>query len=131
MMTRFDRNPYRLARDGHRGWVAGVCAGIADHLGIGVAPVRVVAVLALTLFFVPTVVIYLVLAVVLPRKPAGPVGDADEAAFWRGLASDPPRGVRDLRRRMADIERRVVGMEAFVTSEEFELRRGFDGLRRP
>ena len=42
---------YRLWRDRDRGIIAGVCAGIADYIGVEPIVVRLVAVLGLVFFF--------------------------------------------------------------------------------
>ena len=40
-MSRLDRIRAKLARDRKRGWIGGVCAGIARHFGIDPAFLRV------------------------------------------------------------------------------------------
>jgi phage shock protein C len=76
---------HRLWRDTRRGMIAGVCAGIADYIGVEPIVVRLVAVLCLFFFFPPTIVTYAILAIVLRRKPPEPYSSPDEKASWRGL----------------------------------------------
>ncbi|CAH2600999.1 Envelope stress response membrane protein PspC [Rhodovastum atsumiense] len=123
-------NPFRLYRNTDTRWIAGVCAGIADYLGVGPGLVRVIAVACLALFFVPTALGYVVLALVLRPRPAALFRDRGEEAFWRGVATDPPETVQALRRKFRDLDERIMRMETLVTSEEFELRRGFRDLGR-
>src|SRR5215471_18089344 len=95
---------HRLWRDTDRGIVAGVCAGIADYIGVEPIVMRLVAVLCLVFFFPPTVVAYVVLALVLRRKPAALYASPDEEALWRGIATAPADTLQSLKRKFADLE---------------------------
>ncbi len=61
---------YGLFRDPSNGWIAGVAAGLAERFGVNAAVVRLVFVL---LAFAGTpilsVLVYAVLAVVMPVRP--------------------------------------------------------------
>ena len=46
---------YRLWRDRDRAILAGVCAGIADYIGVEPIVARLVTVLGLVFFFPPTI----------------------------------------------------------------------------
>jgi phage shock protein C len=115
----------RIYRNAERGWMAGVCAGIADYVGTEPMVVRLASVLCVIFFFVPTIVAYLAFALVLPRRPPRLYGSADEETFWRGLRSDPGGVLHTLRERFRSLERRLAGAETVVTSDEFDLRRRF------
>jgi phage shock protein C len=71
-----------LRRDRDNGLFYGVCAGVADQFGWPVMTVRLVAVLALVVFFLPTVAIYVAAAMLLPGKPLTFHG-AREEVFWK------------------------------------------------
>jgi phage shock protein C len=118
-------NPYRLYRDTAHGFIAGVCAGIADYLGIRPWNVRLAAVLALMFFFVPTAIAYVVLALVLQPRPSGLYESRDEENFWRGVAAAPNQTLQSLQYKFRSLEQRLARMETLVTAEEFELRRKF------
>jgi phage shock protein C len=118
-------NPHRLYRDTSRGWLAGVCAGVADYLGIETMLVRLAMVPALIFFFVPTLIGYIVLAVALPARPSGLYQSGDDEAFWRGVATRPQSTLAALRQRFRDLESRLQRMESTVTAQDFELRRKF------
>ena len=120
----------RIYRDRERGWIAGVCAGIAEHIGTEPALVRLVAVLGLVFFFVPAVVAYLAFALVLKPRPPTLFASADEESFFRGLRNDPGGALGGIRARFAGLERRLARAERLVTSEEFDLRRRFRDLDR-
>ena len=119
---------WRIWRDPDHGWIAGVCAGIADHLGIAPGLVRAAAVVGLIAFTVPTAVAYVALALGLKPKPPELFADPAQEAFWRDLRTDPVQTLTALRDRLRRLDRRLGRAETLVASEEFELRRGFRDL---
>jgi phage shock protein C len=121
---------YRLWRDRDRGIIAGVCAGIADYIGVEPIVVRLAAVLGLVFFFPPTIVVYVILAVVLRPKPRALYASPDEEAFWRGVGIAPADTLHSLKRKFADLEARLAQMESQVASGDFELHRQFRDLGR-
>ncbi|MCP5366247.1 MAG: envelope stress response membrane protein PspC [Hyphomicrobiales bacterium] len=127
----FGPSPNKLYRDPVKGKVLGVCAGIADYFGIEVWLVRVVAVFALVFFFVPTVIGYFIAGFVLQPKPEELYyEDEEEDDFWRGVRTDPTQTFSALRHKFKELEQRLRGLESYVTSREFRLRREFDDLER-
>ena len=121
---------YRLWRDTDRGIIAGVCAGIAGYIGVEPIVVRLVAVLGLVFFFPPTIVAYVILALVLRPKPPALYASPDEEAFWRGVGTAPADTLHSLKRKFADLEARLGQMESQVVSGDFELHRRFRDLGR-
>jgi phage shock protein C len=121
---------YRLWRDTDRGIIAGVCAGIAGYIGVEPIVIRLVAVLGLVFFLPPTIVAYVILALVLRPKPPALYASADEEAFWRGVGTAPADTVHSLRRKFADLEARLGQMESQVASGDFDLHRKFRDLGR-
>ena len=121
---------HRLWRNTDRGMLAGVCAGIADYIGVEPIVVRLAAVLALVFFTLPTIAAYIILAVVLRPKPRSLYASADEEAFWRGVGTAPADTLHSLKRKFADLEARLGYMESQVTSGDFELHRKFRDLGR-
>jgi phage shock protein C len=121
---------FRLWRDRERGIVAGVCAGIADYVGIEPIVVRIVAVLGLIFFFPPTLIGYVILALALPPKPPSLYGSREEEAFWRSVNTAPSDTFQSLKHKFRDLEDRLAHMEAQVTSGDFELHRKFRDLGR-
>jgi phage shock protein C len=122
------RNPHRLYRDVENARLAGVCAGIADYFGFRRRGVRLVAVLCLIFFSVPTALTYLALAIVLPKRPPRLYASPEEEVFWRGVATAPDDTLKRLNHVFADLDRRLAGMERAVTSPEFDLHRKFRDL---
>jgi phage shock protein C len=121
---------YRLWRNTDRGMLAGVCAGIADYIGVEPIVVRLAAVLALVFFTLPTIAAYIILAVALRPKPRALYASADEEAFWRGVGTAPADTLHSLKRKFADLEARLGYMESQVASGDFELHRKFRDLAR-
>ena len=119
---------YRLYRDTEHKLLAGVCAGIADYLGIERIVIRLAFVVALFLFVVPAALAYILLAIALPKRPPALYASSEEAAFWRGAATAPDDTLAALKRRFGDLEARLRAMERQVTSGEHDLRRKFRDL---
>jgi phage shock protein C len=119
------RSPSRLYRDTEHGRVAGVCAGIADYLGIRRKVVRLATILGLVFFFVPTFIAYLALTFLLPKKPAELYGSAEEEVFWRGVRTAPDDSLRALSKTFAELEQRLARMETTAISADFDLHRKF------
>ncbi|HZB90975.1 MAG TPA: envelope stress response membrane protein PspC [Stellaceae bacterium] len=128
--TNSSSNRYRLWRDPERGLVAGVCAGIANYLGVEPIVVRAVAVMGLVFFFPPTIAAYVILAVVLPPKPRAFYASAEEEAFWRGVNTAPADTLGGLKAKFRDLEARLGEMESQVASGDLELHRKFRDLGR-
>jgi phage shock protein C len=120
----------RLYRNPRRGWIAGVCAGLADYCGLTPCLVRCLVLISLVIFTVPTFIAYLVAALVLEPRPEAMQGTREEEAFWRSVRLEPSRTARDLARKFQDMERRLRAAEARVTSSEFKLRQQFRDLER-
>ena len=92
--------------------------------------VRVLVLVSLLIFTVPTFIAYLIAAMVLERRPEAMQASREEEAFWRSVRLEPSRTARDLARKFQDMERRLRAAEAKVTSSEYKLRRQFRDLER-
>ena len=123
-------NPHRLYRNPRRGHVAGVCAGIADYFGIEPFLVRLAVLIGLIFFTLPLLIAYIIAAMALPPRPEQLYRTADEEVFWRTMAMKPDRSLAGLAQRFRDAEKRVVGLEAYVASKEYELNRAIRDLER-
>ncbi len=123
-------NPHRLYRDREAGKLFGVCAGIADYIGIEVIVVRLAAVIGVVFFTMPVVGAYLLAALVLKPKPTRLYANREEEDFWRTLTTKPDRTLAGLRQKFRDMERRLIGLETYVSSNEFELNRAIKNLDR-
>ena len=117
--------PLRLYRDPDRGWLTGVCSGLADYFGVDVVLVRVGTVIAGLIFSWFVVAAYIALALYLPRKPAVDPLTANDAGFWRSMRVHPSQALVELVRRQERLSQRLARLEAEVTSAEFVLREKF------
>jgi phage shock protein C len=123
-------NPHQLYRDKENGKLLGVCAGLADYLGVDVMFVRIGTVLGAVFFTMPVVGAYLLAALVLKTKPPRTYASREEEDFWRTVSTKPDVTVAGLRQKFRDVERRLAGMETYVSSKEFELNRAINDLDR-
>jgi phage shock protein C len=123
-------NPFRLYRDTERGILAGVCAGIADYLGVEPIVVRLVTVGGLIFFLFPTILAYIALGVLLKPKPPALFRNSAEERFWRGVSTAPGDTFQQLKRKFDELEGRLRHMEGQVASGDFDLHRKFRDLDR-
>jgi phage shock protein C len=123
-------NPHRLYRNRDEGVIAGVCAGIADYVGMRVWQVRAIALIALAIAPPPTLIVYLILAIVLRSRPARLYRNQEEERFWQSVSLKPTGTFQGLRHTFRDLEARLADMERAVTSSEFKLDREIRGLDR-
>ncbi len=73
--------------------LAGVCGGLAERLGVDPSLIRIAwIVLALATAVVPFVVLYVVMAVIVPERPAGDAGPAPPGEGERPAEGGSPSG---------------------------------------
>lgn len=83
-MWNSDYGPLRgFYRDSDRGWIFGVCAGIADRFNFRLGTIRVIAIICFMLFFWLTTAIYIGAALLVRDKPLIYSGRDTEFDFWR------------------------------------------------
>lgn len=102
--------------DKAHGKLAGVCAGIADYIGVDVTWVRAAVVLGTIFgggFLVPAYLVVALVADPMPPAPAVPLRRRDE-----------------VRRTLGDLDRRLSAIEAECLSAESSLAREIDALGR-
>lgn len=119
------KNPHRLFRDRDNAMLAGVCAGVAEYFGLNRKGIRLATLLLLLFppFFAFVVISYVVLAIVLPVKPADLYESPEQAEFWRGVSNAPSDVFGALRHRFRELNLRLERLEAHVTSKEFQIDR--------
>jgi len=83
-----EQGPLRVVRPLDRAWVGGVCAGLADHLGVPVVVLRV-AFAVLAAWRLSGVVAYLILWLFLPREQDVREAPGLDSARRRGLRAGP------------------------------------------
>jgi len=79
-----DNGPLRgFYRDSDRGWIFGVCAGIADRFNFQLGTVRVITIVCFLLFSWLTAAIYIAATLLVREKPLVYSGRETEFDFWR------------------------------------------------
>ena len=71
------RQPW-IYRDRESGWLLGVCAGLADSLGLKTGGVRIVLFVLLLIEPLTTSLAYVVAGLLLPERPLRYYGDAED-----------------------------------------------------
>lgn len=114
-----------MKRYPEQGWIAGVCAGIAEYFDWNVKLLRVLLVVALCVSgFFPVGVAYLVLWYVLDPSVPGTGGRYRDYGSPIDPRPDRPSGsTSDVKARFARLEQRLRNLEECVSSRDFELRR--------
>ncbi|MEQ8208053.1 MAG: PspC domain-containing protein [Woeseia sp.] len=72
-----------LYRDRENGWIFGVCAGFSEFANFRTTTVRIIAVLCLVFFFVPTALIYIAATLLIRQRPLTYSGTRAEHEFWK------------------------------------------------
>ena len=123
--------PRKLYKDTSSKLVAGVCAGVADYFGFDVTITRLIVLAGLFLFPPATLVGYVILAALLPRKPAFPERGREDItpSLRRSVRSSPQATLDDIRHRFRELEGRLQRLEKYLTSKRFELDREFEALK--
>ncbi len=112
-----------------RGKWLGVCAGIADYTGIDVLWIRLAAIISTFAIFPFNLITYLVIAWMSDNKPAGLYDDAVDAKFWQGVRSNTSGSAKDVRSKLRDIDRRIADIEAHYVSSNRRLAEEIDALK--
>jgi len=113
----------------NRKWL-GVCAGIADYTGLDVTLVRIGFLLLTFLGSGAGLVAYLITAWMAPVKPSELSNEnKEDKAFWQGVRTNPRRTTRMVRSKIRDIDRRLADVETYVTSSHGRLSREIEQLR--
>jgi phage shock protein C len=117
--------------DKRHGKMMGVCAGLADYVGLDVTLVRILFVLAVICggagVLIPAYFITGWIAEDQPRELE--TSTPEETKFWQGVRQSPSRTARDIKSRFRDIDRRLAQIEHYVTIENRSLAREIEQLR--
>ena len=109
--------------DRANGKIFGVCAGIANHMGWDPTLVRVGVVLVTLIGAFPwTLIAYGAAAMIARNRPFGGRGGVN-------LVKAPRTSTYELNRSMRDIDRRMAEVETYVTAPNSGLAREIESLR--
>lgn len=120
----------KLYRNSEDGMVAGVCAGLADFFGFDVTLTRVVVAIGM-LIFQTLIIVYIILAIVVPKRPISSDRDARPRNPYmeQRIKAEPHATLRSVRHRFKDLDHRLQRLEKHVTSKRYNLEREFEGLK--
>ena len=114
-------NTSRTLYRSRRGWIFGVCQGLADYADINVLWVRLAAFIAATFTgFGPIILVYIVAAIFLKPAPVIEFTDDEDWNFYQAYVADRKMALRRLKRRCENLDRRTRRMENIVTDREFD-----------
>jgi phage shock protein C len=118
----------KFYRDKRNGKLMGVCAGIADYIGVEVLWVRVATIL---LVFATgwALLVYFLIGWLAEDQPRGLYETHEDEKFWQGVRANPKRTTRDVRSKFRDIDRRLADIETYYTSRNTRLADEIDSLR--
>jgi phage shock protein C len=119
----------RLFKNPRKGFIFGVCAGVADYFAFDATVVRVMTVLG-SMFAFPIVCIgYVVLGFILPVRPYEGSEAEHIDPVRRQARADPHQMLSSVRHRARDLDARLQKLEKYVTSNRFKLDQEFQRLR--
>ena len=128
------RRPRKLYRDKERGILGGVCAGMANYLGIEPWIVRLIFVtfMILSTFLIP-LLLYAVLVMVLDPEPPFDEEWFENERRGSGTArsairASPKLGLRVVGADLRELELRLRRIERYVTSSRYTLDKGFSEM---
>jgi phage shock protein C len=118
----------RFYRDTKNARIAGVCAGIADYFSWDLNMVRGLTIVSAIMFTLVTVGLYIFAAMVLPIKPLDLYDDDKEEKYWRRYRKSPRETLSTTKYRFRKLERKLSKLEAYVTSNRYQLDRDLQDL---
>ena len=118
-----------LYRDKQNSKIMGVCAGIADYTGVNALWVRLGALGLLFLSGGSVIPFYLLMGLLLNKKPEHLYVDRQEQQYWQGVRQSPARTAREVRSSFRDIDRRLAEVESFYVNSNPRLSAEIDRLR--
>lgn len=119
-------NTSRTLYRSRRGWIFGVCKGLAEYADIPVFWVRFGAFLALLFTGLwPMVLIYIVAAIFLKPAPVIEFTNDEDWDFYQTYTADRKRALLRLKKRCEVLDRRTRRMENVVTKREYDWDRRF------
>ena len=127
----YGRPMNRLYRNPHRGMMFGVCAGFSDYFGFDLKILRILTAIAAFFSFPLVPIAYLLLGLMLPRRPYDGSESEQAAAdpVRRDVRADPHEILSSIRYRARDLDARLARLEKYVTSNRFQLDREFRKLK--
>jgi len=103
------------------GIILGVCRGFAEYFDFSIFWARVIAVIFFLISGIwPAIGLYLIAALVMKPEPVIPIETEAEQEFYDSYTHSSHLAAQRLKRRYANLERRIQRMEHIVTTREFD-----------
>lgn len=119
-----------LYKDKQNSKLMGVAAGVADYTGVNALWVRLGMIASIFTPLAPiTLLGYLLMGLLLNRKPADLYIDQAEQKYWQGVRQNPKRTVREVRGKFREIDRRLAEVETYYVSANARLGAEIERLR--
>lgn len=118
------RRPLTRSR---KGWIFGVCRGLADYAEISVVWIRLLAIAGFILTSGwPLVLIYIVSAIFMRPEPEVDLKNEEEWDLHYAYTGNRSLAVQRLKRKFDQLDRRTRRMEGIVTDREYDWERRFN-----
>ena len=118
-----------LYRDKFNAKLMGVCSGIADYTGVNSLWVRLGALFLIPMTSGMVIPAYFIAGLLLNKKPSHLYVDADEQKYWQRVRQSPKRTAREIRARLRDVDRRLADVETHYVSSNPRLTAEIERLR--
>ena len=106
--------------------IFGVCAGVAEYFDLSVQWLRMLTFFVFVFTgFVPTAIVYMVIALVLKPSPVEGYGMGSSYSGPRTGPSSKSQALQRLKDKLEGLEQRTRRMESVVTDREFDWERRF------
>ena len=119
----------KLYRDKNNAKLMGVCSGIADYTGVDTFAVRLMALFAIFVSSGGIIPFYFLAGLLLDKKPSHLYVEQEEQQYWQGVRQNPQRAAREIRARMKDVDRRLADIETYYVSSNPRLTSEIERLR--
>lgn len=111
-----------------KGWVLGVCRGLADYTEIPVGWMRLLFIVVSVFAFPLPLIAYVIAAIFMKPAPSEPMRNDEDEAFYNTYRDSPSLAMSRLRRKFDQLDRRARRLEDVVTDRQYDwderLRRG-------
>ena len=126
MSRRREECPYYGLYRSRRGMIFGVAKGLANSCNLPVWLIRLAFILfAILTQVIPTVVIYIVLAIVMRPEPVICFDSEEEREFYNSYGNTRRPALERMRSILSKLEKRVQRLENAVTDPENDWERRF------
>lgn len=119
----------RFVRSADHSVLGGVCGGLADYFGFNLKVTRALAIVGFLMNPPLAALAYIAVVVLIPAQPTAVAKPRVDPEFRKSLRSAPAQTMSDVRRRFQSLDRRLAGLEKYVTSSRYKLDREFKDLQ--